>query len=90
MVNEVDSIGMEFDESKTMKTEETQVFLPARSARSSGGVSLVLFLLLAGRLVKIEKLCFLVHGKFIICFVKVTLGVFVNFSIPKPVVVSLL
>ena len=64
------------------------VFLPARSARSSEGVSLFFFFL-ARRLVKIEKLCFLVHGKFIICFGR-SLGVFVNFTIPKPLVVSLL
>ena len=44
-------------------------FLPARSARSSEAVLLFL-LFLARRLVGIEKLCFLVHGKFIICFVR--------------------
>ena len=48
---------------------DIHAFLPARSARSSEGVSLFL-LFLARRLVKTEKLCFLVHGKFIICFVR--------------------
>ena len=53
-----------------MKGSWSRQFLPARSARSSEGVSLFFFLFLARRLVKIEKLCFLVHGKFIICFVR--------------------
>ena len=42
MVNEVDSIGMEFDERKTMKTEETQVFLSKNSGNFSACVCLIL------------------------------------------------
>ena len=41
MVNEVDSIGMEFDESETMKTEETQVFLSKNYGNFSECVCLI-------------------------------------------------